>query len=111
MGLQFGDLRRRIAEDPLYPDALALATGRTVQCEENRMNLYLIVRHFLGALPFGHIVEFGSYREGSAIFMAKLCTVLHPGMQVYASDAFLDELHSEQVYPHYVFRTPLTQTD
>jgi len=87
-GLQFGDLRAKIAADPLYREALALASGRTVQSEENRMNLYLLIKFFLGRLPMGHIVEYGSFKGGSAIFMAKVCSVLHPGMQVYAFDTF-----------------------
>lgn len=87
-GLQFGDLKARIAADPLYQEALALAAGRTVQTEENRMNIYLLIKFFLGNLPRGHIVEYGSFQGGSAIFMAKVCAALHPGMQVYAFDTF-----------------------
>jgi predicted O-methyltransferase YrrM len=87
-GLQFGDLRARIAADPLYQEALELAAGRSVQTEENRMNIYLLIKFFLGGLPMGHIVEYGSFKGGSAIFMAKVCAVLHPEMQVYAFDTF-----------------------
>lgn len=87
-GLQFGDLKAKIAADSLYQDALALAVGRTLQAEDNRMNMYLLMKFFLGQLPMGHIVEYGSFKGGSAIFMAKVCSVLHPGMQVYAFDTF-----------------------
>lgn len=87
-GLQFGNLKKQIAADPLYREALALAAGRTVQIEDNRMNIYLLIKFFLGQLPKGHIVEYGSFKGGSAIFMAKVCSVLHPGMQVYAFDTF-----------------------
>lgn len=87
-GLQFGDLRKKIANDPLYQEALKLAAGRTIQIEENRMNLFLIIKFFISRLPEGNIVEFGSYKGGSAIFMAKVCSVLHPGMKVYAFDTF-----------------------
>lgn len=87
-GLQFGDLKQKILADPLYQEALGMARGRTVQSEDNRMNMYLIMKFFFGSLAMGHIAEFGSYRGGSAIFMAKVCSVLHPGVQVYAFDTF-----------------------
>ncbi|MFA7431444.1 MAG: class I SAM-dependent methyltransferase [Rhodospirillaceae bacterium] len=87
-GLQFGDLRAKVAADPLYQEALKLAGGRTVQAEDNRMNLFLLLKFFVGKLPMGHVVEFGSFKGGSAIFMAKVCQVLHPQMQIYAFDTF-----------------------
>jgi len=87
-GLQFGDLKNKIAADHLYQDALAVAAGRTVQCEENRMNMYLLLKFFLDKLPAGHIVEYGSYRGGSAIFMAKVCSVISPQTHIYAFDTF-----------------------
>lgn len=87
-GLQFGDLKLQIAKDSLYQDALALSTGRTVQSEDNRMNMFLLLKFYLEKLAMGHITEFGSYKGGSAIFMAKVCQVLHPEMKVYAFDTF-----------------------
>ncbi len=87
-GLQFGELPARIAADPLYREAVALAGGRTVQSEANRMNIYLLLRLFLERLPAGNIVEYGSWRGGSAIFMAKVCQGVLPGVQVYALDTF-----------------------
>lgn len=87
-GLQFGDLRQKVARDPLYREAVALAANRTVQIEENRMNIFLLLKFFCGALAPGHVVEFGTFKGGSAIFMAKVCQALHPGMQVYAFDTF-----------------------
>lgn len=87
-GLQFGDLKKKIAADPLYQEALSLASGRSVQSEDNRMNIFLLLKFFMSQLPIGHIVEYGSYKGGSAIFMAKLCSVLYPGMKVYAFDTF-----------------------
>jgi len=43
---------------------------------------------FLGKIPFGHIVEYGSYRGGNAIFMAYVAQRLYPGMKVFALDTF-----------------------
>jgi hypothetical protein len=87
-GLQFGDLRHKILNDPLYQEAIDLSGGRTVQSENNRMNLYLLIKFYLGLLPKGHILEFGSYKGGSAIFMAKVCSILSPGTHIYAFDTF-----------------------
>jgi hypothetical protein len=87
-GLWGGDLKERITKDPLYRDALAVAVDRTVLTAENRMNIYLLLRYFIGSLPFGHIIEYGAYRGGNAIFMAYVAKQLHPGMVVFACDTF-----------------------
>ena len=87
-GLQFGGLKEKVLTDNLYQEAFAVANDRTIMSEENRMNIYLLLRFFLGKIPFGHIVEYGSYRGGSAIFMAYVAQKLYPGMKVYALDSF-----------------------
>ena len=87
-GLQYGNLRQAVLEDPLYQEALAVAAGRTIVADENRMNIYLLLRFFIGALPAGHIIEFGSYKGGNAIFMAYVCQRLHAGTKVFALDTF-----------------------
>lgn len=88
-GLQFGGLKEKVLADPLYQDAFAVASDRTIMSEENRMNIFLILRFFLSKIPFGHIIEYGSYRGGSAIFMAYIAKQLYPGMKVYALDSFV----------------------
>jgi len=87
-GIQFGGLKDKILADPLYKEALDVARDRTIMSEENRMNIYLILRFFLGRLPSGNIVEYGAYRGGSAIFMAYVAKKLYPGMKVFALDSF-----------------------
>ncbi len=87
-GIQFGDLKKKVRRDPLYQKALALARGRTVLLEEHRINLFLILKFFLDKIPFGHIIEFGSYKGGNAIFMAYVVNKLYPGVKVYALDTF-----------------------
>jgi len=87
-GLQFTELRNRIHHDPLYQDACALANGRTVVTEDNRMNLFLLMRFFLPKLAPGHIVEFGTYRGGNALFMAYVAKHTAPGTRVFACDTF-----------------------
>jgi len=88
-GLQFGELKQKIKEDSLYLEAIEVARGRTIMQEENRMNLYLIIRFFLEKIgKLGHIIEFGSYKGGNAIFMAYIAKRILPGVKVYAMDTF-----------------------
>ncbi len=87
-GLQFGGLREKVLDDPLYREALAAAGSRSVMSEANRMNLFLIMKFFLGRCEFGHIVEYGAYLCGNAIFMAYIARKLYPGMTVFALDSF-----------------------
>jgi len=87
-GLQFSDLREQVRQDPLYQEAMALANSRTIVAEDNRMNVFLIMKYFLSNIPFGHIVEFGSYKGGQAIFMSHVAKRLLPGVKVYAFDTF-----------------------
>lgn len=87
-GLQFGDLAEQVRGDALYREALAAGGERSVVSEHNRMNLFLLLRFFVADLPPGHIVEFGAYRGGSALFMARVCKELFPDTRVYAFDTF-----------------------
>jgi SAM-dependent methyltransferase len=87
-GVQYGGLRDKILHDRLYREAFSVASDRTIMSEENRMNIFLILKFFLGKIPFGHIVEYGAYQGGSAIFMAYVVKKLYPGMKVFALDTF-----------------------
>jgi hypothetical protein len=87
-GIQFGELREQVRRDPLYKRAIAIARGRTVVSEDNRMNLFLICRFFLPNLHGGHVVEFGSYKGGNALFMAAVLSETRPGTHVYALDTY-----------------------
>lgn len=87
-GLQFGDLVGQLHQDELYNKAMELARKRTIVADQKRMNLYLILRFGFEGLAPGHIIEFGAYRGGNALFMAAVCRELHPGMKVYAFDTF-----------------------
>jgi len=87
VGLQFGSLADAIRKDPVYAEAVGLAHGRTIVAEHNRMNLFLILRAFLENVP-GHVIEFGSYKGGNAIFMASVLKQLHPGRRLWSLDTF-----------------------
>jgi len=87
-GLQFNNLREKVLADPVYRDAAQLALGRTIQAEACRMNLFLIVRFYLQKLEPGDIIEFGSYKGGSAIFLAAVVKALGMDSHVWALDTF-----------------------
>ena len=87
-GLQFGDLHEKIRADPVYRKAFKASGGRSILAPDNQFNLFLILRFFLSKLTHGHIVEFGAYRGGNAIFMAAVASQILPGVRVYALDTF-----------------------
>jgi predicted O-methyltransferase YrrM len=87
-GIQFGKLRDDVRSDPLYQKASKLARGRSVVSEDNRINLYLLCRFYLERLEPAHIVEFGAYKGGNALFMASVVAELGRGTRVYALDTF-----------------------
>jgi len=88
VGLAFANLGARIAVDPDFYRARALAGNRTIVGDVNLWNIFLLIKFFLPRLPFGHIVEFGSYKGGSAIFMAALAEKFLPGVQAIGFDTF-----------------------
>lgn len=85
-GLAYGTLVQDIRADGDYQEALRLAAGRSICWEPRLMNLYLLIRFYLPKL--GDIVEFGSYRGGSAIFMASLAKRYMPDARVWGLDTF-----------------------
>jgi hypothetical protein len=91
-GLEFGGIRNYVLDDPIYQQAMALAQGRTIQAENCRMNLFLLAKYFLPQMVDvavgGSIVEFGSFRGGSAIFLASVCRSLGLNVKVYGLDTF-----------------------
>jgi len=88
ISLAFASLGTRIAADPDFHRARALAGNRTIVGDASLANIFLLIKFFLPRLPFGHIVEFGSYKGGAAIFMAALAEKFLPGVQVIGFDTF-----------------------
>jgi hypothetical protein len=91
------DQRARIASDPDFRRARELAGDRTIVGEANLGNIFLIMKFFATKLPAGHIVEFGSYKGGSAIFMAALAERFLPAAQVIGFDTFAGMPQTDQV--------------
>lgn len=87
-GLEFLGLDRALARDPHFRKLFRIARDNgSVMDEARLMNLYLIIRFFLPEGP-RNIIEYGSYRGGSALFMATLLKEFHPGARVFALDTF-----------------------
>jgi predicted O-methyltransferase YrrM len=86
--LQFTDLGEKIRREESFERAATLAKGRTVVNDAKLANLYLLLRYYLPRLETGHIIEFGAYRGGSAIFMASLAKEFLPGVKVFALDTY-----------------------
>jgi hypothetical protein len=87
-GIQFGNIANLCAADPLFKHAHGLTRDRSAVTDNNLINLFLLIRFHLSRLPGGHIAEFGSFRGGSAIFMAIIAQELCPGTKVFAFDSF-----------------------
>ncbi|WP_243368746.1 TylF/MycF/NovP-related O-methyltransferase [Fundidesulfovibrio soli] len=88
VGLEFKNLREQIAADPDYQEAFQYASGRSILMLDRIMNLFLLIKYFLPRIPVGHIIEYGSYRGGSAFFMAALARKFLPQTHVFALDTF-----------------------
>jgi predicted O-methyltransferase YrrM len=89
--LAHGKLAEDVWNDPLFRKALANARTHAVRtmCTEARlMDLFLIIKFFLKDLPSQNIVEYGTFRGGSALFMATILKELYPDARVYALDTF-----------------------
>jgi hypothetical protein len=87
-GLQFGNVTNLCTSDPLFLHAYGLTRDRSAVTDNNLQNLFLLIKFYLPKLPPGHIAEFGSFRGGSAIFMAIVAQELCPGTKVYGFDSF-----------------------
>jgi predicted O-methyltransferase YrrM len=87
-GLQFGRLFEALKKDEVFVRAGRLAQARSVVSPMHLANIYLIIRFFLGRLASQDIIEFGSFRGGSAFFMARCLKEFFPDARVYALDTF-----------------------
>jgi hypothetical protein len=90
-GLKYGTLADAVWRDPVFRKALAAArlpAVRTMIDESRLMNLFLIIKFFLGDLASQNIIEFGAYRGGGTIFMGMLLREFYPRARVYGLDTY-----------------------
>jgi hypothetical protein len=76
--MQWGPMRHEALVDPFYIEAMKLAHERSVVSEDNRRNIFVILRDYLSKISPGNIIEFGSYKGGNALFMAYVVKRLCP---------------------------------
>jgi predicted O-methyltransferase YrrM len=87
-GLQFGMLREFIENEDLFKRALENAGLPSWIAPEKRANLYVILTRFLPKLADRNVIEFGSFKGGTAIFMALVLREAAPMAKIYALDTF-----------------------
>jgi hypothetical protein len=88
-GLEYGSMRDEVRAQADFNEALDLAHRRgSLLTPAKLMNLYLLIKFGLPALEQGDIVEFGSYKGGSAIFMGSLLRLLGSTARVFALDTY-----------------------
>jgi hypothetical protein len=89
--LKYGKLADAVWRDPVFRKALAagrLPAVRTMIDENRLMNIFLIIKFFLGDLASQNIIEFGAFRGGGTIFMAMLLREFYPRARVYGLDTY-----------------------
>jgi len=86
-GLLHGDLAARIEAEPLFQRASAAGITSMVTTLK-RMNIYLLMTRFLSKLPHRHIIEFGSFKGGNALFMATVMQEIDPFAKIFALDTY-----------------------
>ena len=86
-GIQFGSLYHAIQEDPIFQESLALTRGKAWISIKNLINIFLIIKYGMTNL-IGDFVEFGSFRGGTALFMANVARRLELSGKIYALDTF-----------------------
>lgn len=88
-GLEYGNLAAQVAAHPLYREGAKLAISRRSRVNVPRlMNLFLIVACYFDTVADRNVVEFGSFRGGSALFTAYLLKHLWPNASIWAHDTY-----------------------
>ena len=79
-----------IQNDFHYQECLKWVAQRSIVAPANLINLFLLIKFYVPKIIEGPaaIIEFGSYRGGSAMFMALLVKCLSLPIKVYALDTF-----------------------
>lgn len=89
--MKWGPLGDIAARDPIYRkarSASSLPAVKSIVDEERLINLFMVIKFFLRELDCQNIIEFGSFRGGSAIFMATLLAEYYPQARVLSLDTF-----------------------
>ena len=87
-GLMHAGVADLVAHHPLYQAGVEASAHWSVMVEAKRMNLFLILTSFYAGLGGKDVIEFGSYRGGNALFMARVLWDVAPDAKVYACDTY-----------------------
>jgi predicted O-methyltransferase YrrM len=87
-GLQFGSLRQLVEGEDLFRRSYERIGLPSCITQEKRANIYLILTRFLDKLADRKVIEFGSFKGGTAVFMALVLREAAPDAKVYALDTF-----------------------
>lgn len=93
-GIIFGSLKEAIKKDPLFQKAFYLSQGGTILDEPLLMNFFLLLKYGIKE-RVGDIIEFGSFRGGTAFFLAYIARELGIQGTVYALDTFQGMPHPD----------------
>ncbi|MBM3857110.1 MAG: macrocin O-methyltransferase [Verrucomicrobia bacterium] len=93
-GLTFGKLQEAIKKDPLFQKAFHLVRGGTILDELLLMNFFLLLKYGIKERS-GDIIEFGSFRGGTAVFLAFVARELGIKGTVYTLDTFEGIPHAD----------------
>lgn len=88
LAIEFNGFSEKVKQDPLFKLAWEAMGGRTILALPRLVNLYLLITQFIDRIRVQNIIEFGSFRGGSALFMGTLLKELYPGAKFYALDTF-----------------------
>lgn len=89
--IKYGSLGEDVRRDPVYRKALAasrLPAVESMVVQTRFINLFLLIKFFLGKLPSQNIIEFGAFKGGSAVFMATLLKEYYPEARMLSLDTF-----------------------
>jgi len=85
--IEFGRLLEFARSLPDFKAALAACEGVNLLGDGRLLNLYLIVKFALPEMS-GDVIEFGTYRGGTALFLASLLKSTGQDKVIYACDTF-----------------------
>ncbi len=88
MAVEFGGVADQLPHDPLWLQANEAMDGRSIVQPGRLLNLFLILTLYWEPLKGSHVVEFGSYRGGSALFLATVLKAVDPSARIHALDTF-----------------------
>lgn len=89
--LRYGRLIDQAMRDPDYRQAVQASRLKDVCSivdEARCINIFLLIKFFLGSLSSRNIIEFGAYKGGNSIFMAMLLRRFYPDARILALDTF-----------------------